>query len=211
MKTHGLGRRLGIGVAVVLFVVGAVQLGHGLYILGKAQLAQVLIEQAWQSNQRAGTVRAQPWAWADTSPIARLGFVRQRQAMVVLSGDSGRILAFGPGHRPNSPMPATGGNAVISGHRDTHFSVLESVTPGDRIWVQTLTGDTVHYEVQGVRVVHKSQVGVTGDNGFDELTLVTCWPFDALDAGGPERLVVSARRAADNRIGLASGNATDAG
>jgi sortase A len=122
--------------------------------------------------------------------------------MVVLSGDSGRILAFGPGHRSNSPLPATGGNAVISGHRDTHFAVLRSVVNGDRIWVQTLAGDTVHYEVHDVQVVHKSQVGITGDNGHDELTLVTCWPFDAIDPGGPERFVVSARRAADNRGGI---------
>ncbi len=30
--------------------------------------------------------------------------------------------------------------------------------------------------------------------GVTRLTLVTCWPFDALRAGGPERYVVIAER-----------------
>lgn len=177
-----------------LFITGAWHLGQGLYILGKAELAQVLIEAAWDKNLQAGRQQNKPWRWADTTPVARLEFARQGASMVVLSGDSGRILAFGPGHSPDSPLPATGGNSVLSGHRDTHFSVLKSVAHDDLIHVQTLQGITASYRVNNIRVVDKSAVGVKADNGIDELTLVTCWPFDALDAGGPARLVISAQR-----------------
>ena len=182
------------GIVFVLVLGALIQFGQGLYILAKAEVAQVLIGRAWNHNQRVGRIENKPWAWADTTPVARLGFMRQRKSLVVLSGDSGHTLAFGPGHNPNTPMPGTGGNSVISGHRDTHFAVLRTVVPGDLITSQSVDGTTVHYEVQSLRIVNKSQVEVTGDNGLDELTLVTCWPFDALTANGPERLVVSAHR-----------------
>jgi sortase A len=35
-------------------------------------------------------------------------------------------------------------------------------------------------------------VHVARNGGDTRLTLVTCWPFDALRAGGPERYVVTA-------------------
>ncbi|MGB7182962.1 MAG: class GN sortase [Burkholderiaceae bacterium] len=181
-------------LATCLLIAAGTQFGHGAYILGKAELAQFLITRAWNDNQHNGAAVAKPWAWADTSPVARLQFVRQHESMIVLSGDSGRILAFGPGHNVNTPLPGTGGNSVISGHRDTHFSILRDVVPGDSISLQTVTGITLHYEVQSMQVVDKSRIDITGDNGYDEISLVTCWPFDALAANGPERLVISARR-----------------
>ncbi len=188
-------RRLIAGAFITLLIVGTYQLGQAGWILAKAQLAQVLISDAWQDNQKAGRVVAKPWSWADTSPVARLKFIRQQKDMVVLSGDSGRILAFGPGHDPNTPLPGNGGNSVISGHRDTHFSLLEDIKHGDLVCVQTIGGETVHYEISATRIVDQSQIEVTYDNGLDELTLITCWPFKALAPRGPQRFVVSARRA----------------
>ena len=39
-----------------------------------------------------------------------------------------------------------------------------------------------------------AEVWVTRSGGPTRLTLITCWPFDALRAGGPERYVVIAQR-----------------
>lgn len=185
-------------VALLLVAASAVAaislLGQGLWIVAKAHVAQALIEQAWVRNQAQGSIEARPWAWADTRPVARLRFVRQQASMIVLAGDSGRTLAFGPGWAPTSALPGRAGNTVISGHRDTHFALLRGIAPGDPIDVETVAGTILGYRVTSRAIVDRSQVAVADDHGIDELTLVTCWPFDALARGGPLRLVVSARR-----------------
>ena len=109
--------------------------------------------------------------------------------MIVLEGDSGRTLAFGPGHRIGTAPPGAAGNSMISGHRDTHFRILEEVSAGQRIELERLDGS---YRVSGVRIVDHRDLGILADRGRDALTLVTCWPFDAMAPGGPLRYVVSA-------------------
>jgi sortase A len=46
--------------------------------------------------------------------------------------------------------------------------------------------------VRDLRVLDRREVWITDQEGATRLTLVTCWPFDALRAGGPLRYVVSA-------------------
>ena len=144
-----------------------------------------------------------PWPWADTRPVGRLDFVRQARQMVVLAGDSGRTLAFGPGHRVQTAPPGAAGNSVISGHRDTHFRLLRELRPGDEVRVQRRDGEWRSYRVTDAQIVDKSRVDLAEDHGRDELTLVTCWPFEALRAGGPQRYVVQAR--ADPLADLSAG------
>lgn len=187
-------RRLHLLLASGFAVAALWFFGSGFAVHAKAGVAQLLITHAWNLNQREGKAEVKPWMWADTTPVARLRFETQAVSLTVLSGDSLRIMAFGPGHSPASPLPGRGGNAVISGHRDTHFAVLQHVARGDSIEVETLSGERLRYAVADMRVVDERDVGVTIDRGADELTLVTCWPFDAVRAGGPLRYVVSARR-----------------
>ncbi|HVL56183.1 MAG TPA: class GN sortase, partial [Burkholderiaceae bacterium] len=175
-------------------------------IHAKAWLAQQLIDAAWQRNraalaQAAGTTpsdpiaMARPWAWADTTPVARLEFPALGRSLIVLAGESGRTLAFGPGHRPGTPWPAHDGNAVVSGHRDTHFALLRRLQVGDAIDAESIGGRRLRYRVVQLLVTDKHAVHLTADRGQTELTLVTCWPFDAAAAGGPGRYVVRAVRA----------------
>ncbi len=179
-------------LVVALLAAAAWQVGAGLYLHAKARLAQALIEHAWQHNRERGLATARPWAWADTTAIARLTFVDHARSMIVLEGDAGRTLAFGPGHRTGTTLPGAAGNSVISGHRDTHFRLLEHVAAGQRIAVERLDGSRRSYRVTGVRIVDHRDLGIIADRGRDALTLVTCWPFDALAPGGPLRYVVSA-------------------
>lgn len=175
-----------------LVAAGMWQVGAGLYLHAKAWLAQQLIEQAWQRNRSASQPVARPWAWADTTAVARITFVEQSRSLVVLAGDSGRTLAFGPGHRTGTPLPGGAGNSVISGHRDTHFRILERVARGQHVEVERLDGQRRVYRIASGRVVDSRSVGVAADRGLDELTLITCWPFDAVVPGGPLRYVVTA-------------------
>ena len=114
--------------------------------------------------------------------------------LIVLAGGSGRTLAFGPGHLSASALPGDRGNSVIAGHRDTHFSFLRDVETGDTIVIERFSGRRHLYKVIGIDVVDSRRGSLLLDTDVSILTLVTCYPFDADEAGGPMRYVVTARK-----------------
>ena len=175
-----------------LLALGFWNLGQGAYIPAKAWLAQELMQRAWL-RVTAGEDRAAPWPWADTWPVARLTVKSQDVDLIVLSGGSGRTLAFGPGHLGASALPGETGNAIIAGHRDTHFAFLRDLAPGELIGVETIGGQGHLYEVVSVDVVDSRRGSLVLDTQLSMLSLVTCYPFDELEAGGPLRYVVTAR------------------
>lgn len=187
------GRRVLPWLAGLLFVAGALQFGQGAWIHAKAQLAQVLIERAWTRTLAGGTA-VKPWPWADTWPVARLEAPTQGVSLLVLAGASGRTIAFGPGHLDGTPLPGAPGNSVVGGHRDTHLAFLRHLKKGDALRIQRADGARVDYRVAVTDVLDKRDTWVARNGGGNRLTLVTCWPFDALRAGGPERYVVIADR-----------------
>jgi sortase A len=166
--------------------------GRAAWIEAKAHLAQALVRHAW-AETRAGARDARPWPWADTRPVARLLVPRRAVETFVLAGASGRTLAFGPGHLDGTPQPGEPGNAVISGHRDTHFAFLRRLERGDEIVVEAPDGRQHRYLVASTRIVDRHDVWIVADAGDTRLTLVTCYPFDAIRPGGPLRYVVVAR------------------
>ena len=60
-----------LAAAMGLLVLGGWQAGQGLYMTAKAELAQVLLEDAWEETKRTGT-HVKAWGWADTWPVARV-------------------------------------------------------------------------------------------------------------------------------------------
>ena len=185
-------RKLGVWVVSALLCLGFWQLGQGAYIPAKAWLAQELMQRAWV-RAGAGEERATPWPWADTWPVARLTAKQRDVDLIVLAGGSGRTLAFGPGHLSASAMPGETGNAIIGGHRDTHFQFLRNVEVGELLGIETTRGQRHIYKVVGVDIVDSRKGSLVLDTDAAMLTLVTCYPFDALEAGGPLRYVVTAR------------------
>ncbi|MCW5605112.1 MAG: class GN sortase, partial [Burkholderiales bacterium] len=174
-----------------LLAVALWQFGTAAYIHLKAGFAQYLIAAAWEKS-RGGAQAVKPWPWADTWPVARLTVPARGIDLYVLAGASGRTLAFGPGHLGGSAAPGGTGNALISAHRDTHFAFLEHLAPGDEVCIETPGGAQYRYRVVHTAVVHQSDRGVMRDHGDKRLTLVTCYPFRAIDPGGPLRYVVTA-------------------
>lgn len=179
-------------VVAALLVFGAWHGAQALFIGAKARLAQHLILRAWNATL-AGAGHARPWPWADTEPVARLLVPSEHVDLVVLAGASGRTLAFGPGHLTGTPLPGEMGNAVVSGHRDTHFAFLARLQPGDEIAVERRDGQWRRYVVSGAEVVDKGELRLIQDQADTRLTLVTCYPFAALRPGSPLRYVVTAR------------------
>ena len=110
--------------------------------------------------------------------------------MVILEGASGRVLAFAPGHLQGTASPGEEGACVVAGHRDTHFTVLEHLEPGDLIEVHDRQGLCHSYRVRESAVLDRDDVWALAPTGDSELILVTCWPFDAVIPGGPQRYVV---------------------
>ena len=187
-------RRLLVIAAALALAASLWQFGQAGYIHAKARLAQVLIAQAW-ARTLAGEVAVKPWPWADTWPVARLAVPGRDVDLFVLAGADGRSIAFGPGHVFGTAAPGTAGNSVIGGHRDTHLRFLKDLGRGELLSVERPDGRRFDYRIADTQVVDKSNVAVLGQDGPDRLTLVTCWPFDALRAGGPQRYVVTALRA----------------
>lgn len=185
-------RKRGSWAVAALLALGFWQLGQGAYIPAKAWLAQELMQRAWL-RVTAGEDRAAPWPWADTWPIARLTVKSRDVDLIVLAGGSGRTLAFGPGHLGASALPGDVGNSVIAGHRDTHFAFLREIETDELIGVESFDGVRHLYKVTGTYIVDSRKGSLQLDTNLSVLTLVTCYPFDALEAGGPLRYVVTAR------------------
>lgn len=180
------------GIVAAVLCLGFWQLGQGAYIPAKAWLAQELMQRAWQ-RAADGQREPAPWPWADTWPVARLATRNGEVDLIILAGGSGRTLAFGPGHLAASAMPGDTGNSVIAGHRDTHFRFLELLQAGDALVVERASGATYSYEVTSTDIVDSRYDSLDLDTDDRVLSLVTCYPFDAVEPGGPLRYVVTAR------------------
>ena len=186
--------------AAVLFTAAffsMLYLVSALWIPAKAELAQWLIERSWQQAQQ-GNENAPPWPWADTRAVGVLSVPGLGIRQIILEGNSGRNLAFGPVLLDGE----VGQDLVISGHRDTHFHFLKDLEAGDRLIVQTLDR-TQQYQVIASEIVDSRTAELVIEPGTSRISLVTCYPFDAPLAGGPLRYVVTALPVAD-RLSLAA-------
>jgi sortase A len=192
------GHGVATAVAVALLAAGIWQFGQGSYIHAKAWLAQALMGRAW-ARTLDGEREVKPWPWADTWPVARLLVPRHDVDLFVLAGANGRTIAFGPGHVFGTPRPGETGNSVIGGHRDTHLAFLRDLEAGAEIMVERPDGARRRYRVDETRVLDKRDVWVLENEGPTRLTLITCYPFDALQAGGPLRYVVTVRAVVGER------------
>lgn len=178
-------------VVSCLLCLGFWQLGQGAYIPAKAWVAQELMQRAWRRAGH-GETEATPWPWADTWPVAKMSAKGGDVELIILEGGSGRTLAFAPGHLSASVLPGEYGNAVIAGHRDTHFRFLQLLTKGESIQFEMPDGRNYLYRIIGIDVVHSRRGSIVLDTEAPMLSLVTCYPFDAARPGGPMRYVVTA-------------------
>ena len=179
-------------IVACLLCLGFWQLGQGAYIPAKAWFAQELMQRAWTRAAAHGE-RQVPWPWADTWPVARLSAKSGEVDLIILAGGSGRTLAFGPGHLSVSSLPGEKGNSVIAGHRDTHFNFLRDIEIGESLLIETIGGRKHLYKVIGIDVVDARRGSMLLDTEASILSLVTCYPFDARETGGPLRYVVTAK------------------
>jgi sortase A len=146
-------------IIVLLFATSLWQLATAGWIQGKAVIAQQLLNHSWNKTlndtkkHQADNAIHKPWPWADTWPVAKLLVPQHNIEQIVLAGDSGNSLAFGPGYSFASATPNSAGTTVISAHRDTHFRFLKELKINEMIFIQT-TDKTIPYQVYDMQIVN---------------------------------------------------------
>jgi len=63
---------------------------------------------------------------------------------------------------------------------------------GDEIVMETRDGKAIHYRVRGHRIANDRDASPLMQSRSRMLTLITCYPFDAIAPGGHLRYVVVA-------------------
>ncbi len=176
--------------AFVLLACGSFLLADGCWIKTKAVFAQILLKHAWEQTLESGEY-TKAWPWADTWPVARLRVERLGLDLIVLEGESGEVLAFGPGHLPGSSTPGSNGHSILAGHRDTNFRFLQDLQPNDAVSVQGIDGVIHKFFIRETMIVEAEKLYLQ-QSDFPRLTLITCYPFDALQPRTGLRYVVFA-------------------
>jgi LPXTG-site transpeptidase (sortase) family protein len=119
--------------------------------------------------------------------VPRLGL-----KVIVIQGDSSRILRRAVGHIRETALPGESGNVALTGHRDTFFRSLRNIQSGDAITFKTLDAE-FRYRVDSTAVVPPSDISVLQPSSERTLTLITCFPFYYVGAA-PNRFIVRARQ-----------------
>lgn len=184
--------RLTKAAAVLTLVLGIGFLVDAFWLYGKAHLGQMLLSHAWAKTLEDGKDH-KPWPWADHWPVARLISEEHNIDQIVLAGDSGSVLAFAPGMNLQAAKPGETGTVIISGHRDTHFRFLKDIKPGSELTLRTQDG-TYKYQIEETKIVDSRTTRIDPALGKSQLALVTCYPFNSIDVGGPLRFVVLAQK-----------------
>jgi sortase A len=111
---------------------------------------------------------------------------------IVAEGTHPLVLHRAVGHLRKTAFPGEPGNVVVAGHRDSFFSNLGEVRPGDRVRISTPDG-VFEYRVDSKSVVWPEQTEVLIATRAPTLTLITCYPFHYLGPA-PKRYIVRARQ-----------------
>lgn len=166
-------------------------IGNSLYMTAKAQLSQWLIASSWSIRTNANLPR-KPWPWADTRPVARLQVPYLGVSQYIMQDASGESLAFGPGRMVQGSLPGETGHALVAGHRDTHFGFLAKLEKGNTIIIRNYQNTEQVYKIENIRILDVRNEQLNIDTAANNLTLITCYPFDSMIPGGPLRYVVQA-------------------
>jgi len=149
------------------------------------------------ADQRATSESKGVPAVAADGLIGRLEIPRLGIAAVVVEGIDRTTLRRAAGHIPGTALPGQAGNIGVAGHRDTFFRGLKDLRTNDEIHFSTPAGE-FSYEVESLRVVEPSNIGVLAPSHENVLTLVTCYPFFYVGAS-PKRFIVRARQVSSKR------------
>jgi sortase A len=148
-------------------------------------------------SERPSAARAMTSSRAKARPalaqgvLGRIEIPRLRRTAIIAEGASDRRLRTAVGHIPSTALPGHRGNCGLAGHRDTYLKGLDRMRRNDLVHVRTPRGRFT-YEVNWTGVVGPRRTDVLRPTSRPTLTLVTCYPFQAIGPA-PARYIVRAR------------------
>ena len=111
-------------------------------------------------------------------PVGRLKIGRLGLDIYVVEGTDHESLKKGPGHYPESALPAQGRLIYIAGHRTTYlapFAHIDSMRRGDLITLEVPYGSFV-YRVFRKKIVASDDLAVLRSHGREVVALQACHP-----------------------------------
>jgi sortase A len=175
----------------VFLISGVIGLVYAAYTIADAHVYQTREESRFE-NVPASRSDEPPRLVAQGDAIGEMEVPRLGLKVIVVEGDSAKILRRGVGHIVKTALPGKAGNVTLAGHRDTFFRPLRNIQPGDAITFKTLDGD-FRYQVESTAVVRPDDLQVLEPSSEQMLTLITCFPFYYVGSA-PNRFIVRARQ-----------------
>jgi len=195
---------------LALSLAGAGMVADGIAVPVRAHLAQIRLDRDF--DKRLANSLASPTAPSPTvdrplsykpqprhrlrmvpvaqseGPIAKLKVARLGVSEIVLA-DNGdhEQLARGPTMLKfgDTANPVT----ILAAHRDTHFHFIRDLREGDEVTLQSVSGVMQRYRITRLETVRWNAFAYPRDPARPQLVLVTCYPFDGTEYGGPWRRV----------------------
>lgn len=182
-----------LGLAIAGVLVAQLVIEHHETAQAQQRLRAEVPEQAVVRGGNAIPV-ARPVPVGHALVVMRIPRFGASWSWVAAEGTSQSVLADGPGHYPQTPLPGQRGNVAFAAHRAGHgdpFIDFDRLQPGDRIELRQ--GQTTwHYVIDtDPKIVPTSASWVLKPLPSRELTLTTCWP----KYGSAKRMYVRAHLA----------------
>ncbi len=174
-------------IAVSLLASGAICVGAGVAEFLHAEYQQQSLNHEWHLANAA--VPAAPRE-LPSGVVARMTFDRLRREVYVLGDEDPGNLKKGPVWLRVTSGFGGEGNTVVAGHRDTHFRFLKDVRLEDTFTVEDGKGQSL-YRISGIRIVSPEDRSQLAPVGKAVVTLVTCYPFNAVGPAG-RRMIIRA-------------------
>ena len=188
-----------VGLSWILIFIGGIALSYVAWVAGETALFQTKELQKFEIPPVRKPINPPFTALIEPEPqlgnvLGKIEIHRLGLEAIVVEGDSPGMLRNAVGHIPTTPLPGQFGNVALAGHRDTFFRSLRLIRPHDIIAFSAQDKE-LEYEVESTRVVPPTDIGVLARSTRNQLTLITCYPFNYIGPA-PDRFVVVAKQIA---------------
>ena len=186
-------KQLLVILSAILAIAGLIFLFLAFKIEIKANVAQYLLNNAWDKTIETGD-EYEPWPGFDGYPILKLSIPKFKLQQIVLSNTSGQSLAFGPSFHPETYLPKENKITAISSHRDSHGYYIRDLKINDFVILEDKEDNKFTYKVKNFKIINVEDKDLQFNKKNSQLLLITCYPFDAVISGTNLRYIVFSER-----------------
>lgn len=178
-------------LGMLLICAGLVYVGASLLGIQEQKHAQKESMEAAQKAVSAGTGSTSKGKKQNGEAIGILRIPGLDREVPIVTGADEDDLEKGVGHVPSTALPGDGERIFLAGHRDTVFTRLGELKPGDVLEIRMAEG-TFTYRMTDSKIVDQDDLSVMEPAREEVLTLSTCYPFEYLSST-EQRYIIFAR------------------